>query len=428
MRNSRSSYLWRLMVAVAFIVTAAMLSPFVQAREYAVDADLQTAIDNAEEGDILLLNAKKYSGPLTISTSLTLKGIDNPKLTGDGTGSVITVTAPNTVIRGMTITGSGLSLETQDSGVFLDKTATGSVVERNHVVNNLIGVYVSGAKNALVSENRITGRKDLRSNERGNGVQIWNAPGAIIEKNEISFGRDGIFVTTSKMNIFRNNRMSNLRFAIHYMYTNKSKIIGNYSYGNHIGYALMSSTDLIVTDNVSIGDRDRALLFNFSNRVLVKHNVVKGGTEKCIFIYNSNKNRFEENLLSDCEIGVHFTAGSERNILTRNAFVNNRTQVKYVGTRWLEWSSDGVGNYWSDHTAFDLDQNNVADSVYRPNDVTDRIIWQYPSARLLINSPAVQILKYAQSAFPALHPGGVVDSAPLMQIPKVLKQGNREWK
>ena len=32
-------------------------------------------------------------------------------------------------------------------------------------------------------------------------------------------------------------------------------------------------------------------------------------------------------------------------------------------------------------------------------------------------SPAVQVLRFAQSEFPGLHPGGVTDSAPLMQPP-----------
>lgn len=420
--NHQSSYLWKIAVAVAMIATAALLSGIAQAREIVVRADLQAAVDNAADGDILVLTAKQYAGPLVISRSITLAGRNRPEIVGSNNGSVITVTAPDVTIKGLSITGSGLSLATQDSGIFLGKQAVGAVIADNDVRNNLIGIYVSGAKNALVSNNRITGRRDLRMNERGNGIQIWNAPGAIIEKNDIRYGRDGIFVTTSKKNIFRANRMRNLRFAIHYMYTNNSQLIGNRSVQNHIGYALMSSTRLLVEDNVSSGDRDRGLLFNYANHMTVRRNIVAGGAEKCIFIYNSNKNRFEENLLSDCAIGIHFTAGSERNSLTRNAFINNQSQVKYVGTRWLEWSEKGVGNYWSDHAAFDLDRNGLADSVYRPNDMTDRLIWQFPSARLLINSPAVQVLKYAQAAFPALHPGGVVDSAPLMNIPSNLQK------
>ena len=52
------------------------------------------------------------------------------------------------------------------------------------------------------------------------------------------------------------------------------------------------------------------------------------------------------------------------------------------------------------------------------NDLVDQIIWRHPLAKLLLNSPAVQILKWAQSEFPGIHPGGVTDSVPLMRPPQ----------
>ena len=406
--------------SAAYVAAALFMSWSASAEEIHVEGSLQYAISRANAGDVLKLGERVYDGPLTINRSIQIIGGDGTVIQGDGRGSVITVQAPNVTLTNLAVTGSGLSLETQDSGIFLDKSATNTRIEGNRVFDNLIGVYVSGAKNSLVRNNHIVGRQDLRMNERGNGVQIWNAPGTVIEKNTIEHGRDGIFVTTSSKNLFKGNRMENLRFAIHYMYTNRSEVSDNISIANHIGYALMSSTDLVVENNTSQNDRDRGFLLNYANRLTMSQNVVTGGSEKCIFIYNSHRNRIYRNLLSDCLVGIHFTAGSQKNIISENAFISNQTQVKYVGTRWLEWSADGVGNYWSDHVAFDLDKNGIADAIYRPNDVTDQIIWKYPSARLLMNSPAVQVLKYAQNQFPALHPGGVIDSAPLMQMPKGL--------
>jgi nitrous oxidase accessory protein len=88
--------------------------------------------------------------------------------------------------------------------------------------------------------------------------------------------------------------------------------------------------------------------------------------------------------------------------------------VKYVGTRELEWSHDKRGNYWSDLVAFDLDGDGLANQTYQPNTIADQILWRYPLAKLLMNSPILQILQWAQSEFPSLHPGGVMDSYPLM--------------
>ena len=378
---------------------------------------LAAAVSAAAPGDTLRLAAGRHRGPLVIDKPLGIVGDDGAVVEGSGSGHAVAVYAPGVVIRGLTVTGSGLSLATQDSGIFLGKEAVGARVENNRVENNLIGIYVWGARDAVVKGNRITGRSDLRMNERGNGVQIWNAPGALIEGNDIRRGRDGIFVTTSRNNTFRNNAFRNLRFGVHYMYTNGSRVEGNVSRGNHLGYAIMYSKNIEVAGNRSEGDRDRGILFNYANTVRVHGNVVTGGPEKCVFIYNSNKNAIFGNRFADCAIGVHFTGGSERNRIYGNAFIGNRTQVKYVGTRWVEWSHEGRGNYWSDLAAFDLDRDGVADTAYRPNDLTDQILWRYPAAKLLTNSPAVLLLKWAQAAFPALHPGGVVDSAPLMLPP-----------
>ena len=371
------------------------------------------AIAAAMPGDRFHLLAGDHAGPVVIDKPLWLSGAPGARIVGSGEGRVVTLDAPNIVIEGLTITGSGLKLSSEDSGLFATQRARGARIENNRLEDNLIGVYLKGAPDAVVKDNVILGRRDLRMNERGNGVQIWNAPGAVVEGNDIRYGRDGIFVTTSKQNAFRGNSFRDLRFGIHYMYTNHSEVSGNRSQGNHVGYALMYSRGLTVRDNVSEGDRDHGLLLNYANRAEIAGNRV-AGAHKCVFIYNANKNRIAGNRFEGCQIGIHFTAGSERNKIAGNAFIANRTQVKYVGTTHVEWSEEGRGNHWSDNLSFDLDGDGLADGPYHPNDLVDQIVWRHPLAKLLLNSPATQILRWAQSAFPALRPGGVTDSHPLM--------------
>jgi nitrous oxidase accessory protein len=234
--------------------------------------------------------------------------------------------------------------------------------------------------------------------------------------NDIRSGRDGVFSVSSKRNVVRGNSFHDLRFAVHFMYTNDSEVADNLSVGNEVGYVLMYSDRLRVQGNVSDRDRDNGLLFNFANASNIEGNLAQG-SNKCVFIYNANKNRFTGNWFEGCQIGIHFTAGSERNEISSNAFVNNRTQVMYVGTRLLDWSVRGRGNYYTDNPAFDLNGDGIADTAYRPNDLMDQVIWRAPSAKLLLNSPAVQVVRWAQSQFPAIHPGGVIDTAPLMAPP-----------
>ena len=380
---------------------------------------LQAAIAAAAPGDVLTLRAGRYEGAVVIDKPLTLIGEAGATIVGPGSGNVIGVTAPDVVIRNLTITGSGVGLEGMDSGVFLTQAATRALVEANRIENNLVGVFIHGAPDAIVRGNVIEGRQDLRMGESGNDIQVWNAPGAAVIGNDLRYGRDGIYVIASRKNLFRGNRMRELRFAIHYMYTNDSEVSGNISIGNHAGFTIMYSDRLKIADNLSVGDRDKGLMFNYANSSLISGNVVKAAPEKCLFLFNANKNQIRDNWFEGCDIGIHFTAGSERNKIAGNAFIGNRTQVKYVGTTYLDWSDKGRGNYWSDNPAFDLNGDGIADTAYRPNDLVDEVLWTAPSAKVLINSPAVQVIRWAQTQFPALYPGGVVDSAPLMAPPAI---------
>lgn len=376
---------------------------------------LAQILAQAEDGDVLTLAPGRHAGAVVIDKALTLEGNGAAVIDGLGEGSVISVTVPGVVVRGLTIEGSGSSHQTIDSGVTLGKKATGAIVENNRLIGNLYGVNIHGAKDSLVANNFIEGRRDHRVNDRGNGVYVWNAPGARVEGNDVRWGRDGIFVNTSKKNSFKNNQFRELRFAVHYMHADDSEVIGNVSIGNDLGYAVMFSKRVRIIGNISIGDADHGVMLNYANSSEVRGNLVRDGGNRCTFLYNAHKNQISGNRFERCATGIHFTAGSERNEISGNAFIGNRTQVKYVGSRWVDWSANGLGNYWSDFAAYDLNGDGIADTPYRPNDSMDHILWTQPAAKLLLGAPAVQLVRWSQSAFPALLPGGVFDSRPMMQ-------------
>lgn len=440
----------------AFFVAGLTLPARAERITVAAGDAIQAIVDRSMDNDVIVLQRGEHHGPVQVTRRVILEGEPGAIIIGPHKGSVVTISAPGAVVRGLTIRGSGTDLEKMDAGVFVEKTATGAVVEGNRIEGNLYGVYLHGAENSMAKGNTIIGLEEGRLNEAGNGISVWNAPGAKVIDNDVRFGRDGIYVITSKRNVFSGNRFRDLRFAVHYMYTNDSEISDNVSINNAVGFAMMFSSRLKISGNVSDGDRDHGFLFNYANGSQITGNTVLGrlqpaerwlsagtrstnakehglppsetndavqdssarpGPTKCVFIYNANQNRFRDNWFEGCEIGIHFTAGSERNEMVGNSFIRNRNQVKYVSTRYLDWSKDGRGNYWSDNPAFDLNGDGLGDSAYRPNDLVDKVLWTAPQAKVLMNSPAVQVIRWAQAQFPALLPGGVVDSKPLMAPP-----------
>lgn len=164
-------------IALALALSVPWLAASAAVIAISAGANLQAAIDQAQAGDTLRLAAGNYQGKIIINKPLTLEGGDkrDAVIQGDRTGRTITVAAPHVTIKHLTVTKSGISLPNMDAGIFLDKAADAAHIVENNILDNSVGVYLWGAPNALVERNTIIGNKELRENERGNGVTVWNA-------------------------------------------------------------------------------------------------------------------------------------------------------------------------------------------------------------------------------------------------------------
>lgn len=417
---------------VGWLVGLAALLLAVAARAAATaDAALERAIAGAAPGAVLSVAPGIHRVNLLLDKSVTLAGEPGAVLDGGGRGDVIRVVASHVTIRGLTIRRSGTDLTAMNSGIFVERRARHVRIEGNRLEEVLFGVYLDGPADVQVIDNRITGIASLRSADRGDGIHLWNDTGVEIRNNDIGGTRDGIYIYVSPHNRIVGNRMHDLRYGMHYMYSNHDLIADNSTARTVAGYALMQSSHLQVYRNRSQGDRSYGILLNFVTYSDFSGNVVRattgergldaavipGAEGKGIFVYNSEFNRFHDNLVEDCPIGIHVTAGSEHNQVFGNAFIANRTQVKYVQNVAEEWSQEGAGNYWSDYLGWDLNGDGIGDAAYRPNDGVDILLWKYPGARLLLDSPAVLALRYVQRAFPVFTPPAIQDSHPLMKPP-----------
>ena len=404
--------------------TAALAAVFLSLPLQAADIaarpgdDLQALIDRSAAGDRLLLEAGDYPGVLRVDKSIALIGAQDgqSRILGNEKDHVIHVSAENVEIAHLTLAGSGKKLKDMHSAVFLDQSAHHAHIHHNHLDNNLFGVYIWGPNAALVEHNRIISSNTPRMANRGNGVSLWRSPGSIVRHNTISGGRDGIFTNVSTNNLFQHNHFHDLRFAVHYMYTEDSEVSHNRAENVKSAYVIMFSNRITVSHNRADNSEEHGVMLNAVNDSHVHDNRVRH-VNKATFIYNANNNHIHHNRFADSQIGIHLTAGSDHNRIYDNAFIHNQSQVMYAGTREMEWADGGRGNYWSDHSAFDLNGDGIADTPYKPNNLMDQVLWRAPSAKLLLNSPASQLLKYAQQQFPGLLPGGVSDPYPLMRPP-----------
>lgn len=78
---------------------------------------LATAIAEASPGDVLTLSDGAYLGPVVVDRPLVITGPRSAIIDGQGSGSVLTITAPDVRLTGFTVTGSGRVNQELDSGV-----------------------------------------------------------------------------------------------------------------------------------------------------------------------------------------------------------------------------------------------------------------------------------------------------------------------
>ena len=392
------------------------------------EENLQAVLDDSQDGDIIVLSTGKYLGNFIINKQLSLIGLEDAVIDAQGVGHALTITNSNVTISNFSIVNWGQDLTEQNSGIYSNQASTGLVIKNNILKGDGFGIWLNKATDAKVFNNKVSGNLSLRSADRGNGIQLSSFKNGHVYNNEASEVRDGIYVIASQDNIIENNTMHHLRYGIHYMYSYDNTVKNNTAYNTRAGYAMMSSRRLIITGNKTTDSEDYGFLFNFITESTITNNFIKnvwtkpenkvlGRDGKGIFVYNSGYNTFSGNIVDTAEIGIHLTAGSEKVKIHGNSFINNPTQVKYVSNKKQEWSLDGQGNYWSNYLGWDMNSDNIGDVVFEPNDGIDKLVWQYPEMKMLMDSPGVIILRWVQRQFPVLKPPGVKDSFPLMRSP-----------
>lgn len=382
------------------------------------------------QGNQWQLPKGEYQGHYVLDVPIHLICEEGAAFDGMGENNALNIRAPNSVLEGCSVRNAGTNLTNMNSAIFVERSAEYATLKNNHTQGQGFGIWVDATKGIQVLENKIEGDDRFRTQDRGNGIHLYAVLNGVVAGNELWHVRDGIYIEASNDNLIDNNYLHDMRYGVHYMFSHRNKITNNLTVRTRTGYTLMQSRQLLVENNRSEFDQNYGILMNYITYSTIKNNFVtevqagqgdgvhiQGGEGKGIFIYNSLFNTITGNEFHNSALGIHLTAGSEDNKIYRNAFLNNQTQVKYVALRYQEWSHEGQGNYWSDYLGWDRNNDGLGDIPYEPNDNVDKLLWNYPQVRLLMNSPAIEVLRLVQRAFPVVKYPGVQDSHPLMVKP-----------
>ncbi|HEX8909708.1 MAG TPA: nitrous oxide reductase family maturation protein NosD, partial [Anaeromyxobacteraceae bacterium] len=378
---------------------------------------LQALVDAAAPGATVTVSPGTYVGALVLERPVRLVGVGRPRLVGAGQGSVVRVRAPDVTVEGLDIDGLGLGdLGRDSSGVHV--AAPRALVRDVRIARTLFGVYLRAAPGTRVERCVIRGLPEKEAGEKGSGLHVWNTDGFALIGNDIAGVRDGLYIQSSTHGDIRGNVAHDLRYGIHYMYSDDNAFEDNVFERCDAGGVLMHSRRIVFRRNRIVHNRGFAsvgLLFKSCDDSLAEDNLVADNA-RGIFIEGSYRDVFRRNVVaeSDEAIVLYDSCGEVR--FEGNAFVANLTPLTLVGRR-TDTAFDG--NYWSSNDEPDLDGDGFSDRPYALGSLFDHLRGNLTAADLLAQSPAAAALAAAERAFPVLQPVLVADHRPLARPPSL---------
>jgi nitrous oxidase accessory protein len=378
---------------------------------------LQALVDAAAPGAVLALPPGTWRGDLLVDRPVTLRGDGRVRLVGSGRGSVVRIRADGVTVEGLEVDGAGGGdLGRDASGVHV--SGRGVTVRRCRIENALFGVYLYAADDARVEGNVIRGIPGRAAGEKGSGIHVWNSQRFRLEGNDVRDARDGFYIQSSSNGAVRLNRAADLRYGLHYMYSDDNVFEDNVFERAAAGTVLMYSRRIVFRRNRFLHNRGFAsvgLLFKACDDTLAEDNLLADNA-RGIFLEGSYRNVFRRNVVAESDAAIVLYDSCGGTVFEGNVFLGNLSPLTLVGRR---TDARFHGNYWSDADAPDLDGDGRRDRPHVLGSLFDHLRGNLLAADLVAQSPAAAALALAERTFPVLEPVNASDDAPLVRMPEL---------
>jgi len=375
---------------------------------------IKKAIGIAKNGDTLLVAPGSYKeGNLIISKKITLRGLGYPILDGQDRFEVLSIKSNNVVVDGFKIIHSGVSNLEDYAGI---KVYDSREVEiRNNILDDTyFGIYLQYAKKCIIANNQLMAyHKDEQ--ESGNGIHCWKSDSLSIIGNKIRGHRDGIyfeFVTNSI--IAKNTSLHNIRYGLHFMFSNNDTYTSNAFIGNGAGVAVMYSNKVKMLNNTfkeNWGDAAYGLLLKEISDSYIIGNIFEKNTSG-IYLEGASRIQMNHNQFKNNGWAMKIQASCMDIVVEQNNFVGNTFDVGTNGSLVLNSFNK---NYWDKYEGYDLNKDKVGDIPYRPVSMYSMIVEQNPPAMMLFRSFITSLLDKTEKLIPSLTPENLKDNTPLMR-------------
>jgi len=403
-----------LTIYLLFVISSTSISKQIIVNKYGSVKTIHAALEIASVNDKIIIKSGNYNEyNLMVNKSLDIIGDGNPVINGENKGEVFTVRANDVIIEGLTIKNAAESFLSDNAGIKLD-TVKNCLIKNNKLINNFFAIYLANSADCQVLNNIIIahGNSEVTS---GNGIHLWYCKNIKIENNNISGQRDGIyfeFVRNAK--IVGNISHDNLRYGLHFMFSDSCEYWKNIFVHNGAGVAVMYTKFVNMHDNYFTDNWGAAsygvLLKEIEYSQIEKNNFESNTTG--LYLEGCDHIKVDHNEFDNNGWAIKLMANSEVNTFISNNFIGNSFDI---ATNSMQNFNTFNGNYWSKYSGYDLNKDGVGDIPFRPVRLFSIMVEQQPTSLVLLHSFFINLLDAAESFIPALTPPALMDNSPIMR-------------
>ncbi|MCX7736450.1 MAG: nitrous oxide reductase family maturation protein NosD [Candidatus Kapabacteria bacterium] len=379
------------------------------------NSGIQTAVDKAKDGDTIIINKGVYKqNSIVIKRNLTVIGKGEAIIDGSiADGSIIYVESTKVHIKGLFFKNVKRTAIKDNAAIRLNNSE-GSVIENNKILNGFFGIYLARCNDFKIFGNKIYGYSKTESSS-GNGIHLFRCTTAVIKDNYIENHRDGIYLEfVSKANIMQNHSLLNLRYGLHFMFSDGCDYERNKFERNGAGVAVMYSKNVNMRNNQfhnNWGSSAYGLLLKDIRDGEIINNKFDNNTVG-VYMEGSNRLDFKRNDFIKNGWALKIMGNCVDNHFNQNNFISNTFEV---ATNSKQSYSYFDNNYWSGYTGYDINRDGIGDVPYSPVTLFSVVSSNNPEALILLHSFFIQILEVAEKVFPSLTPETLKDKKPLMK-------------
>jgi len=379
---------------------------------------LRQALIIAHDGDTILLKSGTYKeGNIIITKSVSLVGIDHPVLDGQDKYEILTISGRNIVVRGITFRNSGYSAMNDFASIKVID-ASNITIENNTIIDAYFAIHLSNTAYAIIRHNDIAGAPKSEQ-LTGNGIHLWKSSHVLIDGNHVRGHRDGIYFEFVSFSTVQNNLSeNNIRYGIHFMFSNDDIYFNNIFRKNGAGVAVMYSKKVNMEWNhfeENWGGSSYGILLKDISDSYIQHNTFFRNTI-ALHLEGTSRMEIRQNLFRENGWAVKVQASCDDNHFHDNNFLGNSFDVGTNGTMVLNTFDN---NYWDKYEGYDLNKDGIGDVPYHPVSMYSMIVEENPNSLILLRSFMVNLLDKAEKAIPSLTPENLVDNKPRMKPNKL---------